>query len=48
MATLLVFTAGVLLWVTYGFLLGSMPIVAANGATLTLVAALLVAKAKFG
>ncbi|HET7057321.1 MAG TPA: SemiSWEET transporter [Nitrospiraceae bacterium] len=42
------FTSGVLLWVIYGFSIGSLPIIVTNIATLMLAAALLGMKMKFG
>lgn len=48
LAMLLVLAAGVSLWVVFGVLTASLPIVAANALTLILVAAILVAKAKYG
>ena len=38
------FTAGVALWLAYGVLLGSWPIIIANGLTLTLASVVLVLK----
>ena len=40
--------SGVALWIAYGFLLGSIPLVAANAVTLALVTAILVMKLRFG
>jgi MtN3 and saliva related transmembrane protein len=45
---LLVLAAGVSLWIVFGVLTASLPIVAANALTLILIAAILVAKAKYG
>jgi MtN3 and saliva related transmembrane protein len=42
------FASGVLLWVIYGFSIGSLPIIVTNIATLMLAAALLGMKMKFG
>jgi MtN3 and saliva related transmembrane protein len=42
-----VFTAGVSLWLVYGLLLASWPIVIANFITLTLAASILVMKLRF-
>ena len=43
-----VFTAGVALWLAYGWLLGAWPIVIANAITLALAAAILTMKLRFG
>jgi len=40
------FTAGVALWLTYGVLLGTWPIIIANGVTLALASVVLVLKVK--
>lgn len=40
------FTAGVALWLAYGLLLGSWPIIAANGVTLALASVVLALKMK--
>ena len=45
---LLVLAAGVSLWIVFGVLTASLPVVAANALTLILIAAILVAKAKYG
>jgi MtN3 and saliva related transmembrane protein len=42
------FTSGVLLWVIYGFSIGSLPIIATNLATLALATSLVGMKIKFG
>ena len=42
----LLFSCGVLLWLIYGILLNAMPIIVANGITLTLSASILVMKIK--
>ncbi len=42
------FTAGVALWLVYGLLLGSWPIIVANGVTLTLASVVLTLKVKHG
>ncbi|MBI3222473.1 MAG: SemiSWEET transporter [Nitrosomonadales bacterium] len=42
------FTVGVALWLTYGLLLGSWPIIIANTVTLLLAGAVLLMKIKFG
>lgn len=44
----LVLTAGVILWLIYGLILGDLPLVLANGVTLVLVASILFMKARFG
>lgn len=41
------FTAGVALWLGYGLLIGSWPVIAANGITLILAGAVLVMKIRF-
>jgi MtN3 and saliva related transmembrane protein len=43
-----IFTCGVVLWLAYGLLLASLPIVLANTLTLTLAMAVLVMKVRFG
>ena len=43
-----VFTAGVALWLVYGWLLGAWPVIIANAVTLTLACAILVMKIRFG
>ena len=42
----LLFSTGVLLWLIYGIMLSSLPIIIANGITLTLSASILVLKIK--
>jgi MtN3 and saliva related transmembrane protein len=42
------FSAGVLLWLIYGFLIDSLPIILANAVTLILACANLVLKLKYG
>lgn len=42
------FTCGVALWLVYGVLLGSWPIIIANSITLVLAGAVLVLKLRFG
>jgi MtN3 and saliva related transmembrane protein len=42
------FTFGVALWLAYGILLGSWPIIIANGITLLLAGAVLLLKLRFG
>jgi len=44
----LIFTTGVLLWVIYGLMLQSLPIIAANTVTLVLAGAILVLKFRYG
>ena len=43
----LVFSTGVLLWVVYGFSIGSLPVVLANGITLVLSLVIVVFKIRF-
>lgn len=43
----LVFSLGVFLWLLYGFSIHSLPVIAANGATLTLSLAILALKLRF-
>lgn len=43
-----IFTAGVAMWLFYGILLGSWPIVIANSITVCLAGAVLVMKLRFG
>jgi MtN3 and saliva related transmembrane protein len=47
LAMFLLFSLGVLLWLVYGIAIHSTPVVAANGATLVLSIAILVAKLRF-
>ena len=42
-----IFTAGVLLWLAYGLMLGSWPIIACNAVTLVLAVSVIVMKVKF-
>ena len=44
----ILFTTGVGLWLAYGILLGSLPIIIANSVTLLLAGVVLVMKLKFG
>jgi len=44
----LFFTIGVCLWLTYGILLGSWPIIMANSITLLLAGTVLILKLRFG
>lgn len=43
-----IFTTGVLLWVIYGLMINSLPIIAANTVTLVLAGAILVLKLRYG
>ncbi|HYF55297.1 MAG TPA: SemiSWEET transporter [Salinarimonas sp.] len=42
------FTAGIGLWLVYGVLLGSLPLILANGVSFVLVATILALKLRFG
>lgn len=42
------FTLGIALWLAYGLLLGSLPLILANGVSLVLVATILVMKLRYG
>lgn len=44
----LTFTTGVFLWIVYGMLINSVPVVAANAVTFILAAAILVFKLRYG
>jgi len=44
----LIFTTGVVVWVIYGHMIQSLPIIAANAVTLVLAGAILVLKLKYG
>jgi len=44
----LTFCTGVLLWLIYGFLIQSLPVILANGVTFVLAGAILVMKLKWG
>lgn len=44
---MVVFGLGVALWLTYGIIIRSGPVIAANSATLTLVIAILILKARY-
>jgi MtN3 and saliva related transmembrane protein len=46
-AMFLVFGLGVVLWIVYGFLISSVPVIAANGFTLALIAGILTLKARY-
>ncbi len=48
LATQAAFTCGITLWLAYGVLIGSLPIIAANSVTLVLVGAILAMKLTFG
>ena len=48
LAMFLVFLAGVLLWLTYGIILGDLPLIVANGVTLVLAGSILVLKLRHG
>lgn len=43
-----IFTSGVTMWLMYGWLLGSWPIIAANSITLLLAGAVLIMKIRYG
>lgn len=43
-----VFAIGIALWLAYGLLIGSAPVIAANAVTLVFVLAILAAKIRFG
>ncbi|WP_255440547.1 SemiSWEET transporter [Caenimonas sedimenti] len=43
-----VFTAGVALWLVYGWLLGAWPVIISNAVTLALACGILVMKIRFG
>jgi MtN3 and saliva related transmembrane protein len=47
LAMYVLFMAGLSLWIAYGMRIGSVPVVAANGVTLLLAAAVLVGKVRF-
>lgn len=47
LAMLLLFAAGILLWTLYGFLVGSLPVIAANTITFLLVIVLLAMKVRY-
>ena len=44
----LTFCTGVLLWLIYGFMIQSLPVILANGITLVLAGAILALKLKYG
>ncbi len=41
------FSAGVALWIVYGFIIGSLPVILANSVTLVLALAILIMKLRF-
>lgn len=43
-----IFTSGVLLWLIYGVLIGSWPVIATNAVTLVLACFILIMKLRFG
>jgi MtN3 and saliva related transmembrane protein len=47
LASFATFTAGVALWLLYGFAIDALPVIVANGVTLVLAAAILVMKLAF-
>lgn len=44
---LIAFTTGIALWLTYGFLIGSLPVILSNGITLVLTLIILLFKLKY-
>ncbi len=46
--TYILLDVGVLMWLVYGIMLGKMPIILANGATLVLTTVILILKIRFG
>ncbi len=48
LVTFAAFVTGVALWLVYGILLGSAPVIASNGLTFLLAMAILVGKIRFG
>jgi len=46
--TLSAFSLGVFLWFIYGFLIGKIPVILANGVTLLLVLLILISKIRYG
>ena len=46
--TQVIFATGILLWLVYGVLLGSVPLIAANGVSFLLVATILALKIRYG
>lgn len=47
LAMYLIFTVGVFLWIVYGFIIGSAPVVAANMATFVLACLMIIFKVRF-
>jgi MtN3 and saliva related transmembrane protein len=47
LAMFAIFSSGVALWLVYGILIGSLPVILANGITLTLALAILLLKLKY-
>lgn len=47
LAMFLLMVTGVVLWLVYGLLIGDLPLIVANGVTLVLAGAILVAKIRF-
>ena len=43
-----ILATGILLWLVYGLLLGSLPLIAANGVSFVLVATILALKVRYG
>lgn len=48
LATFLVLSIGILLWLIYGILIGELPVILANSVTLVLSLAILIMKIKYG
>jgi MtN3 and saliva related transmembrane protein len=48
LAMFVCFCAGIVLWVTYGFMLGAFPVILANVVTLCIAATILVFKLRYG
>lgn len=46
--TYVMFVIGIVLWLTYGVLIGDLPLILANAVTLTLASAILVTKLRYG
>ena len=44
----LLFTVGVVLWLVYGIMIGSIPVIAANSITLVLALVILICKVRWG
>lgn len=47
LAMFLLFSAGVALWIVYGFIIASLPVILANSVTLVLALAILIMKLRF-